>query len=146
MALRAFRLYVNLSEVPLRASDEVRSISDWYVQLLQTTNLTGLDPIKKAGLDIASAHKTLAVFYGNKWREILKIEQPEVALEGLQRFRRSIEAEQDTPLLLADLKLTREELVTSANSFAAKIAAHKLEDARVAGMVSDQICHNRKIR
>ena len=139
LALRAFRIYVNLSEIPLRESDEVRHIANWYVQLFQSINRKGLQAIEKDGLNIASERQALAVFYKKKWSEILKIEPPEIALDGMQRFRQSIEAEQDTPLLLADLHLTREELVASANTFAAKIAAPKFEDVQVAKLVSNQI-------
>lgn len=138
LALRAFRMYANISELPLLESERLRLISNWYLELLERVKLDGLDPIKTDGAEIASHRAILVILYQKKWNELRKTSDPIKQLEGLRRFREAVESEQDATRILADINLSREELIASANSAAGQIEQPGSQRTEVQDLVKKQ--------
>lgn len=141
LALRAFRKYLDISEAPIEMTPRLRKIAGWYRDLHSRVSLRGLEPIEKEGTAIAAERVALSALYRRKWNEILELSKvrPSKALEGIRRFKTAIEAEPETHKILADINLSHEEVLNSANSIAGRIGRDRLKDAQVKGMVEQQI-------
>jgi hypothetical protein len=139
LALRAFRIYAAKSEVPLVTPPRLRPIAAWYLQLLTRVDATGLGAIAQEGQTVANELVPMAQFYTSKWREIKQLADRVEALDGLQRFRASLEAEADTQAILTTIGLTMEEIVNSTSQVAGEIEADRLEAARAKLLVEAHV-------
>lgn len=121
LALRAFHIYAKLSGSYLAWNEKIQRIATWHIKLLSRVNKNGIEVIDKEGARLASERPSRTLLYRRLWREFTTTKNPEQALEGLDRFRRSLKEEADSDQILADLRLTHAEIVASTNSAASKV-------------------------
>lgn len=146
LALRSFRNLVRMSNVHLTQGRALREIAAWHRELLTRVPRHGLEVIFTEGASIAGENATLVEMYRRQWAQVGKLDDPTEALATISRFRESMDNEVDRQQLLVALGLTREEIILSANEYAARaLRARGASDATVAPLVSRQIDEARKL-
>ena len=138
LALRAFRILATVSETPLLETERLKRIAIWHLELLERVRLNGLETIQNESAELTSHRPILAIMYRKNWAQLLLENNRVKQLEGMRRFRQSIESEQDATSLLADINLRREELIASANSVAGRIEQPTSQRPEVRELVKKQ--------
>jgi hypothetical protein len=115
IALRAFHNLNSLTGYRLVFDEEILKIANWYRKLRSEVSHSSLTAIKNDGVSVANEEHALVGLYREEWNKLTTGGSTD-NLTAMIRFRESILSEPAKKQILAQLKLTEEELILSINN------------------------------
>ncbi len=137
LVLRAFKVYSQISRVPLIPSPQLRMIADRLLGQLDTINVEDLEVIVKEGPLLASEVLYYQIFYKKIWDHILSKLDKKEKLILMRKFYDSITSERDSALILKALRLTSSEILASRNSLLGEYVLDSNRELKTLGELLD---------
>jgi hypothetical protein len=116
LVLRSFKIYSQMSNVPLLPSNQLRMIAGRMIKQLSKINTKELSVIEKEGPKLASEILYYQIFYKKVWNKISAQKDMKDKLLLMDRFYESVTSEADSAMILKALQLTKSEILASRNN------------------------------